>query len=82
MNRNEESGLLSDELRKRIQNCQDDQEMHKLLKLADAELDDDVLDLVTGGTQYETTEETVKNLIGNDGIEINIQDIINKLNNN
>ncbi|MBP5469306.1 MAG: hypothetical protein J6Z11_08690 [Candidatus Riflebacteria bacterium] len=47
MNRNEESSLLSDELRKRIQNCQDDQEMHKLLKLADAELDDDVLDNVS-----------------------------------
>ena len=53
-------GLLSNNLREKIKNCHDDKKLHKLLELADSELDDDVLDLVTGGAQYELSEEQHK----------------------
>ena len=53
------NGLLNNNLREKIKNCHDDKKLHKLLKLADSELDDDVLDLVTGGDQYEESGEQI-----------------------
>ena len=53
------NGLLNNNLREKIKNCHDDKKLHKLLKLADSELDDDVLDLVTGGTGYENCGEEI-----------------------
>lgn len=81
--KNKKHGLLTKNLRKKLMKSSDDREMLRTLAAASKELDDEDLFLVTGGAQYEASQDglfkDISELSGNSNISKATQDAIAKL---
>lgn len=75
----EKKGLLDKKLRKEMRDCKDDRTMLQLLETASNALDDDTLDLVSGGAQYEMNEQSLEEYLGNNGLSPEVVDAIQQL---
>lgn len=59
-------GLITKELKEKLKNSRNDRELLENLAIASKELDADDLLMISGGAQYEASDEQLKALIGND----------------